>query len=218
MIRAVGILYLIIFLKSCSQNKTVKEYYEDGTLKIVATIDKQGRKNGELFENYDNGKLKSKGVWRFGQVQKVERYYSTGELEVVEKYMDGKVEGPTDYYYSNGKIKYSVIFKNGIRVGRYTVYSPEGKLQEEREYNNEGKLIDYIKIDEQGNKLEEYMQPIIVAEKDTIRLNTTYRAQIRLANRKNDSLQVLIGPLNEKGQLNDTINILNSLTMCFIIL
>jgi hypothetical protein len=132
--------------------------------------------------------------------------------------MDGKVEGPTDYYYSNGKIKYSVIFKNGIRVGRYTVYSPEGKLQEEREYNNEGKLIDYIKIDEQGNKLEEYMQPIIVAEKDTIRLNTTYRAQIRLANRKNDSLQVLIGPLNEKGQLNDTINILNSLTMCFIIL
>jgi hypothetical protein len=210
MIRAVGTLYLIIFLASCSHNKTVKEYYEDGTIKFIATIDEQGRNNGELKEYTNNGKLKAKGFWRSGQIQKVERYYPTGELEVEEVYSEGKVEGPTNYYYPNGKIQYVVNYKNGVRVGKYKVYSQEGNLLEEREYNESGQLIDYIKVDEKGHRIMDYTKAIIIAKQDTVTLNETYSAQIRLANRISDNLVVLIGPLNEKWQLTDTLQTLES--------
>jgi antitoxin component YwqK of YwqJK toxin-antitoxin module len=131
---------------------------------------------------YKNERLKYKGIFtkekgRYSE----EKYFDNGQLEFRMPPVDGK-RYPTVYYFPSGAKHYEVDRRNGLDVGKGTVYYQSGKIQEEgeyldpvnvkepdmyhgfegwprrigvwKEYDEKGELIKQWQYDEYGNLLE----------------------------------------------------------------
>ncbi len=81
---------------------TFKIYYEDGTIQMNGTMDKN----------------KNVGKWQY--------FYKDGRLESEGNFVDDFPEGKWTWYYKNGNKKEEGSFNCGIRVGEWRFYNEEG--------------------------------------------------------------------------------------------
>jgi antitoxin component YwqK of YwqJK toxin-antitoxin module len=78
------------------------------------------------------------------------RYKKNGEYECVQKNGKSafaKMHGPAYRFYPDGKVKYHVVYYDGIRVGQCFGYYPSGALKQTCQMNDKGKedgiLVNY---------------------------------------------------------------------------
>lgn len=69
---------------------------------------------GEVIENYEDGKLKSKANYEGGKLNgNYEEYYESGQLRMKANYFHGQFDGNVEAYYENGQKKQSLAYSKG---------------------------------------------------------------------------------------------------------
>ena len=72
------------------------------------------------------------------------RFYVNGSLKTIERYKDGKYEGPMTFYHQNGKLWGERIYKNGISFTVLSNYDKDGDPVEKGTlYEGNGTLYIY---------------------------------------------------------------------------
>ena len=149
----------IPFVKGLEQG-IGKEYSRDGKIITITEykkgfivdrtkinrLDKYNRKQGKWISFWDNGKYKLEGVFKNDKKNGYFKKYSKkGDLISIEKYIDDilqpeaaeiqKLEVEKEYY-TDGKVKSTTLYRNGIREGIRIEFSPEGQIIQAIEYRN----------------------------------------------------------------------------------
>lgn len=142
-----------------------KEYYEDGTLKIIGSY-KDGSKQG-VFREYDKDgniinsyvyenntrtgegivdkKGKNQGNWKL--------FYPSGELKATGQYIDGKKEGEWIFYFKSGKIEQKGNYASDLTQGPWKWWYDDGAVLREERFRKgkeDGLMIEY---DREGNEI-----------------------------------------------------------------
>lgn len=117
-------------------------FYKDGSPRIYA--DRAMKKEngdlefyGNLFEHYDNGKIK------------VRTHYNE----------QGKQEGECIVYHENGQLKIQGQFMNGEAVGNFKFFDEEGNLKDEKFYTKYTKEAERLTYQPKWKPENEYKAP-----------------------------------------------------------
>lgn len=124
--------------------EVVKEYYPDGTIKVMQTY-KNGIEQGVRREYNEDGSIKTCSLFDKG-------------IKVAEGIVkeNGKNDGPWKELYPNGQLKAEGTYTNGVKTGEWKYYHPNGKLEQTGKYTSEGKLTGkWIWYYPSGNVLRE---------------------------------------------------------------
>jgi hypothetical protein len=156
-----------------------KQYYPNGSLKLEVPL-RSARRNGELIEYFESGEIKSKGHWE-----------------------DGEQEGKTTVYYTNGNIEQEYIYEKGIVCCEAKFYREDGTLREIQFFDDFGRMIDYKKFKRDGNQNLDIQTrlPIILSVRDTVNEGDYYLSEIRLGNRRFNTIEVIIGNRDDPALL-----------------
>ncbi|WP_298537804.1 hypothetical protein [uncultured Algibacter sp.] len=171
------VLIALLVLSSCSQ--TIKDFYDDGSIKREYHLKKE-KYDGAYKEYYTNGNLK------------LLHNYKNGRLVDSSLFYNEKTSLKIDYirYYSNDGIK-EVVFDNGvllkegfvndknIGIGKWKFYNKKGLLEIVREYkiiNNEQYLNQSWSFNKKGDTVYGGNFCKIDVVKDTISLLEPFRA------------------------------------------
>ena len=98
--------------------------------------------SGEFFLKYENGLMKVKGFFRFGQRHGQWFYYFPNGLLWSEGLFDnGKMSGPSKVYHPNGKVYYEGAYKLDKAVGVWNFYDSTAALLLVRTYDSAGNVL-----------------------------------------------------------------------------
>ena len=150
-----GSLYTGVRYRKSSQDKKVwevevqngkyhgfyKEWYKNGNLKLRQAYNRNKRHglNTLYWNTQDSLPLREKGVYKNDKKSGVWKYwYKNGALHYEENMKDGRrvLEGSIMFYYSNGKKKKELSYKNGSPHGMWRTWYENGTLKTEGEYKN----------------------------------------------------------------------------------
>lgn len=205
-------IYLILLLSLLGCGKEYeKQFYDNGNIKLKAEL-KDGKKDGKLTSYFENGEIETIQEWKDGLVHgETVYYFKNGNISSVSNYIKGKQEGIYKKYYEDGSLKAKGVFKDDHPIDTLKFYYRNGKLMEAQIYNRKGILMDFYKYNEKGNQKLEARIPIFIPQYDTIAYGKQYEIEIRAANTVFDSIQIVIGQLDETGSLdwNKPYKILN---------
>lgn len=172
--------YIVCFLIviSCSK-ETEREFYPSGKLYKEVPL-KNGNRDGKLIEYFESGKLSGYWTW-----------------------VDGKMNGKSEIYFENGKLSQENNFINGVRCCESRFYAEDGHLIEIQYIDKFGRVIDYKKFKKNGERRfgSDDSIPLVISKSDTIELGDYYEAEIRLGNRKWDSIRVVLGKWDDYQSL-----------------
>ena len=142
-----------------------KEYYEDGTLKIIGSY-KDGSKQG-VFREYDkegniinsyiyeNNTRTSEGIVdKEGKTQgDWKLYYPSGELKATGNYIDGMKEGEWIFYFINGQIEQKGNYARDRPQGPWKWWYENGKILREERYRRGKENGFMVEYDREGNEI-----------------------------------------------------------------
>ncbi|MDR0529232.1 MAG: hypothetical protein LBG69_06460 [Zoogloeaceae bacterium] len=109
-----------------------KIYYENGVLQDESSYKKWYR-DGFQRTYYENGKLESEAFYKNNALDGVRKTYNkNGQLESEESYKaadtsDRIYNGPSRYYYQNGKLRLEILYENNKQIS-YKSYDEDGIL------------------------------------------------------------------------------------------
>lgn len=92
----------------------------------------------------------------------IEYYFSSGNLEGEEEYVDSHKHGRQVSYYENGQIEEDYYQRFNYFYGISRTYYESGVLKSQTEYNDEGVSLDTKKYNEQGVLVEHWIKDIKV--------------------------------------------------------
>ena len=93
---------------------------------------------GDYLDRYENGIIKFKGFFRFGQRHgQWNAFYDNGEMWSECFYDKGNKHGSTKVFYPNGKLQYEGWYKNDKRDSLWFFYDETGKEVDRRAYRND---------------------------------------------------------------------------------
>ena len=154
-------IFLSLFLFSCSP-EDVTTTYENGNIKEVYGVNKDGLKNG-LYKSFrEDGTLSEESNFKQDQLSGTRKvYFPDGkQVEIVENYQadvmegehvvyypsgakliessftGGKMNGLLTKYFEDGNIMETVTFKDNVENGPFKEYYANGKIQWEGSFLN----------------------------------------------------------------------------------
>lgn len=93
--------------------------------------------SGEYIDKYENGIVKFRGSFRFGERHgQWFSFYPNGILWSELHFDKGLRQGPNLTYYESGKLRYSGFYKNDAVDSVWTYYDSTGTLVETLTYKN----------------------------------------------------------------------------------
>lgn len=120
---------------------------EDSYGAINEHYDEEGKLDGVREVYGENGDLRLREHYKDGLLDGSYQEYADGELIVEGEYVEGKREG--EWKLSLGYAPYQTSrgrYNNGVRVGEWRAYSPEGYLRRIESFDSEG-YLDGIVVD-----------------------------------------------------------------------
>lgn len=141
-----------------SQRKTMKEVYEDKSVRVERDIAKLSDdrivNDGKFVEYYRDGQKYVEGVYKMGVFDGVWKYwFPNGQLCKAVNFKDGKPDGKWEVFDQDGKQTKQKSYQDGKRHGKWLSYHVDGKtVKLEVSYEQgqaEGERISYY---ESGNK------------------------------------------------------------------
>ena len=92
---------------------------------------KNGIKEGEWVEYYEDGQLSYKGRYKNGEeLGEWVLYYANGQLKEKGSFGTGRFEGEYFTYHANGQLKEKGSFKNGKKDGEWVNYDENWTVME----------------------------------------------------------------------------------------
>lgn len=126
-------------------------YYENGVL-FSKNVYKDGNIHGHYVEYYSNGKVLAEGEYLDGKVTGPWKYYHVnGQLEKEGVFKEGKGDGEWKYYNAQGELTEKRNLLEGKFQGENTFYH-EGKIHYSVTYKNEI-AVKLVYFDKQGKEL-----------------------------------------------------------------
>lgn len=116
---------------------------------------KEDKLHGPSYFYGPGGNLLSE-AWFFEGVNvgKVIRYYPSGELYCIERYVEGLPHLLQEYFYLNQSVKTHIVYDRGKLDGCVYLYWPDGTLKRKSEYAQGTSLSDRY-YDERGEEIFE---------------------------------------------------------------
>lgn len=131
------IIIIMVNFYSCNKRDVVKEYYQDGKIKIEYEISKNV-KSGFYNEYYNNGNIKVSSFFENGRQQGATiTYFENGKKEREIFFKKGVQEGKCIFYYENGNLKESGKINAGKKNGEFKFYNSNGKLKSRLSFIND---------------------------------------------------------------------------------
>lgn len=120
-------------------------YFKDKTIEISGSYNHKGKKDGEWIWYYPNGEILLVENWINGLLEGSYVEYDTdGEILAQGEYLDGVEEG--EWFYRNQQTIERGKYYEGMRIGTWKTWFPNGKLAYEIEYDQDlyhGKFMAY---------------------------------------------------------------------------
>ncbi len=131
-----GIIKYTAFFKDDKPIGLMKRYFEDGTIKAVMFFDPSGVTRTKIY--YQDGPLAAVGNYINSAKDSTWNYYSyyTKSLSNTESYVNGKKNGKSVCYFSNGSISEESEWVNGIRNGIWKQYFENNSLKFSTSFSN----------------------------------------------------------------------------------
>ncbi|MFN8242051.1 MAG: hypothetical protein U0X39_15030 [Bacteroidales bacterium] len=124
-------------------------FYEDGSV-LREEEYFQGLRDGSFTEFSRNGSRIATGQYSDGE-RNGEWKFSTSGLTEEGKYILGLKDGTWKSYYPDGRLRYKGNWVQGNPDGSHFYYHENGKVKEERIYDNGIRQKTWKKFDEEGN-------------------------------------------------------------------
>lgn len=108
----------------------------------------KGKRHGEYIEYYSNGVIYRQAKFYKGRLMENEIFYFDGTPRRVEdfkdalRFVDDPEVGYGRIYYRDGKLMYEWKLTNLLKGGYKRSYNKEGRLVEEKIYDNMGDLVE----------------------------------------------------------------------------
>lgn len=133
----IGTFLLLLF--SCTKTETVvEESFESGEKKIVTTyvIDGETRTKIKTEQYYQDGQLEMVGsLNEKGEREgKWDYYYPSGKMWSTCEYKDGKKHGKSAVFFETGKPRYEGTYSEDSTIGKWKFYNKAGKVVKEVDY------------------------------------------------------------------------------------
>lgn len=151
------LLVTILLLTSfCYGQQTVTEEHDDGTYSI-GFRDNNGMRQGEWQKYYSSGKvfIISRYIDDILEGIVISKY-KNGNIQAENNYIKGKLNGVSKQYDNKGKLIREISYQDNLIYGN-CIYYEDGIIQSERYYKNgieDGPCKDY---DKKGNLIHEYI-------------------------------------------------------------
>ncbi|HUX53160.1 MAG TPA: tetratricopeptide repeat protein [Williamwhitmania sp.] len=154
-----GVLRLEGGIKNGNRNGLWRYYNPNGILTSELTYvddDQSGPQktyyvNGTIHEEYYCDSNKINGLYR--------EYYKSGKLKSQSWYINDLQQGPSITYFYNGKVESSGFLNKGVEVGEVTLYTSDGKINEELTFNDDGILTAIKQYNSMGSLLDSAFLP-----------------------------------------------------------
>jgi antitoxin component YwqK of YwqJK toxin-antitoxin module len=178
------IIFTLLWLISCNQQKKEITYYKNGNVFQECEI-VNNRRNGICTEFYNNGKISSITEWKNDTLNGLAKYfYSSGNLKLVCNYKSGVRSGSYKEFYETGKLKEEGEYIDGFKFGIAKEYDEQGLLKYIKNYmieQNQQSINEYIKFYPNGDtNYRESNFFIIKCPADTIKIGDTFTAELYL--------------------------------------
>lgn len=228
---SVIIIFIVVF--GCGKSEFERQFYPDGKLKFEVPL-RGGERNGQSIQYYENGKIQLVSHWENG-IKKGEStsFYMNGNPHIKSIYQNGYTHGIIYIYdslnnlkekytvnrelknglyqefYSNGQLKVDGYYKEDKPEGEGYEYYETGELFRKYVYKN-GDLIYFKAYDKQGG-LYDCKLPVGFSEtKEGLEINLLY------SEFDSTRIGIIIGNLDTKNQLIDTLEILGSKNLSYL--
>jgi antitoxin component YwqK of YwqJK toxin-antitoxin module len=144
------------------QKDSVWNYFSayDKRKAIVETF-QTGKKNGESYKYYPNGKPSEYLLWQNDQKHgKWEQYYENGQIRLTAAYVSGLLSGSFISYNPDGSLSITGTYVNGVMDGSWTYYTETGELDLNVEYK-EGEMLPNAEMDKRNEEFSKKIQDAI---------------------------------------------------------
>ena len=112
-------------------------YYNNGKIKSKGVFNNDGSKEGNWQYYYDNGVLKEKEAYKADSIEGVsEDWFSNGIKSEESIYKNGKLNGLSAVYFYNGLPKSIEHYANDLKLGEAKNYTYDGFLNYTSNYKN----------------------------------------------------------------------------------
>jgi antitoxin component YwqK of YwqJK toxin-antitoxin module len=170
---------------------------------------KEGKLDGLVQTFYENGILKSEIMFKSGKKNGLAKEYDQyGNLLEVENYHNDVLNGSKVSLNKKGDTLRSGYLQNGLLNGPYKEFYPSGLVKTVRYFVND--TAHYRKDYNKKGEISGYNFPIIIEVDSTSMDSVEIKFSIPYSNIQNPRLGLIIGTLNENGELMDTTDILSN--------
>lgn len=157
-------IFLLLFILIACNESRFRDYYENGNLKSEVLLDSNG--------NWD-------GIFR--------GYFEDGSLKTKIQYESGLENGLYIEYSQKGFVAVRGEMKDGVFIKSEGLDSL-GNVFERRLYKN-GSISYVAKFDKKGKKIDSFLLPVLVYERDTVQIGNEHCLEIKLeAELRNDPI------------------------------
>ncbi len=158
----------LIGFKEGIKEGNYEEYYNNGQVSFKGT-NKAGKMNGLVTTKYSGGEPKSEVTYLDGEKNSSEiSYYRNGKMMQKATYVKGMLQGDYVSYYKNGKTSDSIKYLNDKPIGKNILFYKNGVVSVNADFDESGKLNGVRKEYDTDGKIyneREYRKGEIVAYK-----------------------------------------------------
>ncbi len=177
------LIFICILFSACAADE-VTTTFDDGSIKEVFSVNKEGQKDGvyklfredgTLYEesNYSNDQLNGLRRVYFPDGVQVEIeelydhdvmegehlvYYPSGSKLIEVNFTEGKMNGLLTKYFEDGNVQETVTFVDNVEMGAFKEYYANGQVQWEGSFLNGDTEFGLLKqFDESGELIKKMM-------------------------------------------------------------
>lgn len=199
-VRKAFLLAVVFFQIGCNEKRDiVYTYYPNGKLHIkVESIGENRLRKTTYHPDHSYTISYWKDTLLHGMTKE---YYTDGTLKSVTPLVDGKVNGRSIIYHSNGKIEQISFRKHDIRLGPQTQYYDNGRLWRVIDFVSlQGKETEmgFVEYDRQGKLLQETTRAVIQPASDTLDIGESTHVRFQLLKVPLPTTRLLLNGFNEQ--------------------
>ncbi len=128
---------LVFLFNACFNNKYIEVKNDEGNIVEKYQVNKEGNKDGISMTYFSSGELETEEHYIDGKLDGIRTiFFKSGNKEIIENYKNHVIDGPYQVFYESGKLSVEVNYIDGKMEGILKRYFETGDLMEEITMSN----------------------------------------------------------------------------------